>query len=888
MTTTPRLLLALSLAFLLATGSVQSQTPFPLRIEVTQDGLHEIQLSDLAPHVQAATLNAERMRMMKGRMEVPIYFQGLSEGRFTRTSSLIFFGEGNRSHHSRRGVYRLEFKPSRRRLRLRRPPRTSEILREGVLVQEFSEDLVYDPMVTLSEELLDLPRAQRLHWFWARIPPAALPGRRARDNSHSFLLRPSPRPRPVDRHPAELLIRVRGPMVKDCVQEISCEVGGQVVGKKEISGGPIVTLKFTVPNELIKTATIVTLRNTSKQRTWRDPDNQTRKTQRNDVFVDTLTLRYKTLLTGPTTRQPQVYYHLSTPRASAPVSFEFTPTGTGRVRFFDVDKRAWLEQGRVEATPGKMRRVIAVNEDGWFKPDRISPWSKRSLQREDEGADWLCITLERFVEYVRPLADWRESRGLKTRIVTDREIYDSFSGGAFTPGAIASFLAHTQVAWKTKPRYVLLVGDADRDVDTRSRRRVLPTTMVMTLYNGETASDAAFLPAESTMTIGRFPARREDEVLKMVRRTIDYEKKTPKGLWRRRLNFIASEGRFGPQVDQLLESCVRSMLTGLIPAHYDVTMTFASARSPYFYPASEFNRKVLERLNEGTLVYTYMGHGFPLGFDHIRSGRERLPILGMDDLKSIDTGTTPPLVTVVACSTAHFDSPEKDCITEEMMRRSGGPLAVIASTRISHPLANFLLSKDLFRSLFMEKNPGLGEALKNAKKRMLATWAKDPMVQLARNFTGNINLKRLMEDHRHLYVLLGDPAAHLALPREGLSLEAPDRVTLKGRFRVRADIPSSVKGGMLTLALKVRRDRMVKSGKESGDTGPDQRQRYENANNKVILRHRVEVREPGWIEWQVALPEGVEAGPCYITAALETNGGSLLLGSRAIELAAGK
>ena len=75
------------------------------------------------------------------------------------------------------------------------------------------------------------------------------------------------------------------------------------------------------------------------------------------------------------------------------------------------------------------------------------------------------------------------------------------------------------------------------------------------------------------------------------------------------------------QIDAMLESVAQRTLAREIPADYDVTMTYSSPTSRYAYPIREFNEKVIDRFNEGALFYTYVGHGYPLGFDRIRDGR---------------------------------------------------------------------------------------------------------------------------------------------------------------------------------------------------------------------------------------------------------------------------
>ena len=456
-------------------------------------------------------------------------------------------------------------------------------------------------------------------------PPPTTGPERSRGTTTLFCCGRRRAPRPVDTTPAILSIKLRAP-VRSVKQEIVCELGGQILGRKTWTDTNNVTIQFEVPHRLIKAATVLKIRNVSEQLVWEEPANQVEPRRRNDILVDSVTLRYKTLLTGPTTRQPQIVYDVLVPRAKGPMGLRFINTGGQRGRFYDVSRRSWLDGTVVDCPPNRKRRIVAVNDDGYFQPASVSKWSTRDLRTLTDGADWLCIALERFSGLVEPLADLRERQGLKTLIVTDREIYDTYNGGRFSPETIQTFLASALAAWKKKPRFVLLVGDADRDVNWKSKRAVLPAKQVTTYFNGQTASDAALLPAGAeNVAIGRLPARRDDEVLKMVRRIIEYETETPAGNWNRRLNFIASEGRFGPMVDTLLENYARKTLTEIIPASYDVTMTYASRQSAYLYPPTEFNNKVIDRFNEGSLVYTYMGHGYRQGFDRLRIGNERFP-----------------------------------------------------------------------------------------------------------------------------------------------------------------------------------------------------------------------------------------------------------------------
>ncbi len=861
-----------------------------IRIEVAQDGLYEVTWNDLAPFLKKPALDSERMRVMRGNVEIPMAFRSLNDGRFDRSSAFTFYGEASRSHYSKLGVYRLEFKSARQRVRLHRARPTAETLEACLLRQEFEEDLVYDPMKTVRRDLLDLPRDQRAHWFWARIPPATNTPGVPSQNFHSFLLRPAPRPRSVDNYPAKVTIRLRAPASKSAQQEMTCELGGKVVGKKSWSGGNLREISFDVPASLIKTATVLTIRNTSKQATWRDVGNQVNPTRRNDILIDSILLQFKSLLTGPTTKQPQIIYDLQVPNASGPISMRFANIGGAKSRFYDVARRSWLDGAVVDCTPQESRRIIAVDTDGYLKAQKISPWSKRNLRLEQDGADWVCITLERFSSFMPLLAKHRQAQGLKTIVVTDREIYDSYNHGEFSPLAIQQFLASARATWTTKPKFVLLAGDADRDVNWKSQRAVLPTIETTTFYNGETGSDSAFLPEDSPeMSIGRFPARRDDEVLKMIHRTINYESTAHVGSWNKRLNFIASEGRFGPMIDTLMERYARRILTDVIPASYDVTMTYASRSSSYLYPPLEFNQKVIDRLNEGALVYTYMGHGYAQGFDRLRIGKKRFPILNLKDVSRVDVGETPPLMTIIACSTAHFDNPTRDSIGEELMRRPHGPLALIGATRISHPFPNSLLSKELLQGLFAAEELTIGQVLRRSQLAIIKNWQKDPMSKMAVGLVGKLDVNRLMRDHRDMYVLFGDPAARLRRPQQTITLEAVKSAQVGSELVVEGRLQGMAEGSVL-VTVEAKRDRIVfpitRLNPKKKLAADEIKKNYEAANRKIIASTTTRISD-GAFSATIQLPSHSPKGAFVIKAYLMSELNSYA-GSRPLKLEAAR
>jgi hypothetical protein len=106
---------------------------------------------------------------------------------------------------------------------------------------------------------------------------------------------------------------------------------------------------------------------------------------------------------------------------------------------------------------------------------------------------------------------------------------------------------------------------------------------------------------------------------RVIDRIIALETTPEPGPWRRTLRFVADEARFGAAVDTLLENTLRAVLTSEIPPGHRLSMTWANPRSPWFWPGRTFRQQVLQQINEGGLVFAYVGHGLREPPEHPRS-----------------------------------------------------------------------------------------------------------------------------------------------------------------------------------------------------------------------------------------------------------------------------
>lgn len=288
--------------------------------------------------------------------------------------------------------------------------------------------------------------------------------------------------------------------------------------------------------------------------------------------------------------------------------------------------------------------------------------------------------------------------------------------------------------------------------------------------------------------IGRIPARTPEQAALALNKVKSYES-AKLGEWVKRLTFFAGEGRFGPAVDQMLENLFTQMAEQVIDPAYDLRMTYANIKSAYAYVPSRFSDKVLEEANTGAFLLSYMGHGAVDRLDdmHVSQGegkRElRYPILQGDDVAkfNIEEGRLPVMI-IVACATGFLDHKEP-CLSERICFAQKAPVAVISSSRDSHPYSNTLLQNALITEMTKNRRATLGECFLRAKREIVL--GEDKNRKQLENMAALIIPKKSERDklnraHLHLYNLIGDPGLRLRYPQSEVSFEPAKAEVARG------------------------------------------------------------------------------------------------------------
>jgi len=376
--------------------------------------------------------------------------------------------------------------------------------------------------------------------------------------------------------------------------------------------------------------------------------------------------------------------------------------------------------------------------------------------------------------------------------------------------------------------------------------------------------------------VGRLPARSARELARLVEKILAYERGLhSKPRASRQLAFMAAEGRFGRLADGLLETVFRRLVADQIPDRFDVVVTQTSRYSAYALPPERLTEHILRLLGpDGPAILTYVGHGARGTLDKVEVAGRLRPLLSEKDVLRL-TGDAPgPPFFALACSVGQFDEEKgRDSLAERLLEAPGGPVAVVASSRVSRPYGNALLGKEWIDALLRPAAgtvPTLGEALLRARQRLLG----EPDA-LRRSFDLLASLfvrdhERIAErtDHSFLYNLLGDPG--LPLPFTIADL-VPTVQALDGRLRIRGEAP--VQEGECLVSVEVPRSQFLHAPR--GGEGPADESTHAQANRKAIREARVVIMGG---RWEADLPD-----PCRRPLLLKA---LAILGDRAVAFGA--
>jgi hypothetical protein len=424
------------------------------------------------------------------------------------------------------------------------------------------------------------------------------------------------------------------------------------------------------------------------------------------------------------------------------------------------------------------------------------------------AADTAVICPAEFRAALAPWIEHRQAQGHQIAMISNlgspgeirEQVYELASGG--------------------KLKYLVIVGDADPRMyrDRQVRGRCVPVHYSRAIVNvkfgssPEIATDNWYADLDDDrvpdLAVGRLACDSPEEVKLVVSKILAYERSRDFGAWRRQVHFVAGLGGFGAVADTVMEAAAKSLINNGVPSAFCTTMTYGSWQSPYCPDPRDFRRVTLERLNEGSLFWVYLGHGQQRSVDEVHVPGGRFPILSADDASELASRHGATIACFLACYSGAYDLPQ-DCLGEELLRTEGGPVAVLCGSRVTMPYAMTVMGSELLSQVFTHQAPTLGDALLGAKRRMMETenlgahrMAMDALARLLSPTADELVAERA--EHLDLFNLLGDPLLRLPYPQV-VELQVETQATAGGKLLVRGKSPLAGRG---VVELAVRRDRL--------------------------------------------------------------------------------
>ena len=389
--------------------------------------------------------------------------------------------------------------------------------------------------------------------------------------------------------------------------------------------------------------------------------------------------------------------------------------------------------------------------------------------------DYLIVAHPDFVAQANRLAQFHyENDGLTYAVVTPQQIYNEFSSGAQDISAIRDFakMLYDESEPGKKLKYLLLFGDASFDYKDRisDNTNFVPCWESWESFNiiNSVATDDYFGcldDGEGTggndkvdIGIGRFPVVNEAEARLAVDKVVHYSTKSDTifGPWRNVITFLADDGDYNTHLNDaetlsnyLNENYPAINLDKIYLDAYNQISTPSGQRAP------EVNNAISTRIDKGTLIFNYSGHGGEIGLGHER-------FLQLADINSWTNWDKLAVFITATCEFSRYDDPARVSAGEQVfLNPKGGGVALFSTSRATYASANLALNMAIYKdNLFTKKDgkyPAFGDVIMNSK------------------VVGGDNDRK--------FILLGDPAQKLAYPDfEAKTLKINQHVVADGKF----------------------------------------------------------------------------------------------------------
>lgn len=416
-------------------------------------------------------------------------------------------------------------------------------------------------------------------------------------------------------------------------------------------------------------------------------------------------------------------------------------------------------------------RYEIINKTLTKKPYRISVRQVPNLASTSNGADYLLVYNSLFEAQATQLKNHRETnddfRAVKAEI---KDIYDIFNYGLEDPVAVRNFTKYVYDNYQLpKLKYLCLLGRGSLDPKKNASNTVYYKNYVPVI--GNPTSDNYFgnfsigaFAFVQQVAVGRLPAYTAAEAQIMVDNIIGYENNTPASWWKN-FTFIVGGGTYEDQT--LFQSLINPFVTNYINpppvsgnAH-KIYRTDYTTQITYNYKDS-----IRRDIDNGTMIVNFQGH----------AGNENWED-GMQDPSTLSNYGKLPLVLSMTCYTGKTADPVKRIFGEQFMGLANrGAMGFIGSSGWGWTYSGNTFQNWMLYGVAHDTLRRIGDIIKFGMKSIL--------------YDSNSSSVR----HTiNCYGLSGDPALELAMPK------MPEFSITNSEYKLSNDFP--VVGENVTMTI---------------------------------------------------------------------------------------
>ena len=488
-----------------------------------------------------------------------------------------------------------------------------------------------------------------------------------------------------------------------------------------------------------------------------------------------------------------VEYHLNNFSGSSDIAvFDITDYSNVKI----LNNPLWISGAEYHFRSAEQQfrggRYIALRESKFRTPVNSVEIANSNVHGI-EGAQYIIITHKNFIQQADRLKEFRENNPkypLSSVVVDVNEIFNEYSGGLKDVSAIRNFLKYAYDNWTVRPEYVVLFGDGDYDYRNIEGFNInfIPSYQIHYTKDSEFwrnvhqifsyPIDDYFVrisgPDDSLidLAIGRLNIQSTADAQRVVDKIIKYESDLDKSTWRNLITLLADDAytsrtyegtlHVGPSEDIAINSIPASFdINKIYMSSYPVEHTSAGKRKP------SVTRAILDAMNQGTVLFNFMGHGSPSLWTHevVFDKTSTLPMLKNEKLFFLVAAT---------CDFGYFDNPSDQSATELLvLKENSGAIGGFTASRPVYVYGNIDLSKEFFKNLFYSERDADQSVISIGKIYMMTRKTKH-------------------QENDLKYHLFGDPALKLLLPQykaeiasvNGSSLSEPVQIQALGKVHL--------------------------------------------------------------------------------------------------------